>query len=564
MVSPSPRLLLISACTVLVLIAACSDDSDPTGPQPQECAAQLEQARLSLESTLYAQLNSNPQQPSDVDFSGTYALYQQAYQCDPGNHHARLGLAITGLLALAANSEVNAAFEEWRDYLESNTPFEVTAGHGRPLGIPLAFSGGREALFLPFDLIATTLVARQQLTLQGGHPQISRVQNIFRNIVVPRLREASDLMEPVGNNPSYIFQVSPLMQGDTGASTKILDRTDVLAMRAACTLLETLCRLACAYELSFATYDQAGLLAALNPNSGSFLRLRQDGAQHMNAVPNLAMTAINLVDATIISLLAETGNQDNHIIKLDPRHLPESDVLELQNDILPELREAFQGDYTLTEDWDNDPSTPDAALVFNLSSYFNNPVANWKQVMPPYTVSTEERVWEQRWNYGGENRTATINVPSAGNLSASVSWYVYDFDQVYMYEWGSPILTTPIWDAMNDIHDEIAGLPDWGGNLYMSTYVDRNFSAGQQQFTFTVDLNYSTATTMVHVPVITWDATNFADWRDGWTNPSLNGLLPEITSIQQLFYLFGFDEDDWDQTLVIDWTEIDGWNSPWW
>ncbi len=559
MAALSPRLCLASACIVLILTAGCSDDPDPTGPEPSECAAVLEQARQSLESTLYAQLNSDPQQPGDVDFSGTYALYQRAHQCDPGCHHARLGLAITGLLALAADNEINAAFEEWRDYLESNTPFEVAAGYGRPLGIPLALSGDREALFLPFDLIATTLVARQQFTLQGSHPRISRVQDIFRSIVVPRLREASDLMEPVGNNPSYVFHVTALMQGDTGASTKILDRTDVLAMRAACTLLETLCRLACAYELSFATYDQAGLLSALNRDTGSFLRLRQDGAQHMNAVPGLAMTAIDLVDATITSLLAETGNQDDHIIKLDPRRLPESDVRELQDEILPEMRIALQGDYTLTEDWDLDPSTPDAALVFNLSNYFSNPVADWKQVMPPYTVSTEERVWEHRYHYDWEYRTAMVDVPSEESLSASVSRSVLNFDQVSTYAWGSPILTTPILDAMDDIHVRIGGLPDWGGNLYMSAYESRNFGAGRQQFTFSVYLDYSTATTMVHVPVLTWDAGNFADWRDGWMNPSLNGLLPEITSIQQLFDILGFDEDAWDQTLVIDWTELRGW-----
>ena len=53
------------------------------------------------------------------------------------------------------------------------------------------------------------------------------------------------------------------------------------------------------------------------------------------------------------------------------------------------------------------------------------------------------------------------------------------------------------------------------------------------------------------VPVITWDADNFNDWKDDWPDPTFNGILPNWNVDDLLDFLGTDDETDWEKT--IDW-----------
>ena len=109
--------IFILALSALILLS-CGDES--TGPTTcVDCAAQtIDQAKASLEQTLFTLINSSdPQRPSDVDFSVPYGLFAQAYTEDSGNLDARFGLAVTGLLMLTVDADVNAAWDEWDAYL---------------------------------------------------------------------------------------------------------------------------------------------------------------------------------------------------------------------------------------------------------------------------------------------------------------------------------------------------------------------------------------------------------------------------------------------------------------
>src|SRR5262249_22379244 len=102
-----------------------------------------------------------------------------------GRVRARFGLAVLGLLILTSDTEVNAAFDEWKTYLQTRVPFEVTPTPRAPLGIPAGFTPGRDALDLPFDRVPLALVALARSPLVAPDPQLARLQAILHDRALP-------------------------------------------------------------------------------------------------------------------------------------------------------------------------------------------------------------------------------------------------------------------------------------------------------------------------------------------------------------------------------------------
>jgi hypothetical protein len=269
-------------------------------------------ANSTFEDVLFLELNSDPQQPSDIDFQHPYELYGQAHQADPNNLTARLGVAITGLLVLTTDTEVNAAFDEWKDYLEQHTPFEVTSSRRKPLGIPIGFATGGEALRLPFETVPMMAVAHAGPLFVQADPQLSRVQQILRQRVIPKLVEAAGHLGLVANDPNYVFTITPLMQGDSEATPAEMDQTDVRALRAATSLLTAACRIAVARDLSITSYDEAQLLQALQRDSG-WLSLSTDGSTQMSTARTNILDAVSDVDLAITALLGEPAQRRQRV-----------------------------------------------------------------------------------------------------------------------------------------------------------------------------------------------------------------------------------------------------------
>ena len=48
-------------------------------------------------------------------------------------------------------------------------------------------------------------------------------------------------------------------------------------------------------------------------------------------------------------------------------------------------------------------------------------------------------------------------------------------------------------------------------------------------------------------PIITWDADNYEDWKNGWPDPTFNGIVPDWTVDDLLEFLDLDDEDDWEK-----------------
>ena len=561
--SRAPRILVLCSILILVLGTACSDD-DPAEPQvPADCgglsnadcaAAKVQTANQLLESILYTNLNSDPERPSDVDVQPPLTLYKQALTLDPSNEDAHFGSAVLGLLSLSSDTEVNAAFDEWKAYLEEQVPFEAPNAPRRPaLGVPLTFRGGRDALGLPFDLVAISAVAQARGSMSVADPQISRVQAILRDRVLPRLTDARAHLGIVAEDPGYQYIVTPRMQGDEDASPAEIDRTDILALRAAAGVLAAVCHIAVSYDLNFSAYDSLGLVQALTPGSG-WMSLRDDGAAHMGNARLSLLGAVDDVEDAIASLRAEQDDQDDDVIKTDPYDFGTSDLDSIEAH-LPDVRAGLDGGYTRVDDWDLNSSTPPVSLTIRAGALFTDPVEDWKSLFPPYTVTARRTVLDHGYEANNGTVMKSVTIPSPNYYSSSVNVSVYDRGTPQVFSYGDASLHEALQAVLTERLQIAQARTDWDGTFYGYASFSGQLEAGTQDVSVTWYDGIGIAQTSVFIPVITWEAETFDQWI--LPDPTLHGLLPDMGTSDQFFQTFGFTAGDWEREWVLDWTDLD-------
>lgn len=557
-------LMLLALLALLAPLAGCGKDKkSPT--QPGDVNATIEEANRILADLLYAQIHApnDPQRPSDVNLDAAYEKFQEALRQDPANPSANFGVAVLGTLSLTQDPEVNAAFDEWKAYVDAHrTPFEVPAPRPAPtLGVPLGLRGGTAALRLPFALAPATVTALAHPRFVAADPQLARAQNILRQRALPRLGEAIARLDVVVGDPRYVFTVTPRMQGDESESPVEVDHTDFLALRSACQLLAALCDMAVAYDLNFAAYDSVTLVANLSQGS-NWMRLTPDGGARLQEAQRRLRAASFGVDSTIVSLLAETDDQSDDVIKIGPDPA-ERARLEALHDDMATFRGAIGGRWTRTEDWDDNPGTPPVALTFDLDRYFQQPPADWKALLPGYTVSTERRAARTNEHFAFGQDTLDVDVAVAGYVSASYFYAVWQtgsgLDST-TYSYGPDWMVSALRALARQRAAELVNLPDWTGAVSVNVSHEGYLEAGPHRPAFVQYSQYwTTAPTWVVVPVITWNATSFAQW--AWPDPSLGGILPDLGSTSQLLGVFGITESRWSRRNVLDWTRPGGYSS---
>ncbi len=544
-----PLVLLLS-----LSVAGCSKRAQPTQSQGGGGGGSADhlvsKANTSLGLVIAALVaGPDPNRPSDVDFSQPYTLYQQALSLDPNHQDAKFGVSVLGLLSLTTDASVNAAFDEWAAYLAAHVPFEVPSGP-RPLDVPVRLGRARDALRLPLEVPALSLLALANPRLRGADPQLRGVQDIFELRVLPILAESMSRLGSLATDPGYRFIVTPEMQGDPGADPIEIDRTDILALRAGCGLLAALCDIAVAYDLNFAAYDSAGLVSAVSPGS-NWLKLRSIGAARLDHAKLSLLGAITDGEASLTSLLAETDDQSDDAIKIDPSDFTRASAESLKV-YLGHARTALQSGFTITADWDGDGATPDVPLEIHPSALLDNPIRDWKAKLPGYSAGAVRRPALVRYEYGAGNTSRSASAPSSGYYSGGYWIYVYAGGRSES-GYGSAFLQTAARDLLFSRLATFQANPLWAGYYYASTSFAGNLSGGTQSVPFEWYETYTVATAVVFVPTVTWNATSFGGWV--WPDPDFNGLLPTIGSTSQLLSLFGYGASDWQRTVVLDWTD---------
>jgi hypothetical protein len=549
------RILSVAlSLAALFSLTACSKKKSSTAPpaDPTHANQLVQQANASLGAIIAAQISGpDPERPSDIDFREPYGLYQQALGADPGNRDAMFGVAIIGLATLTTDAQVNAAFDEWSAYLSSHVPFEAGAATG-PLGIPLHLGRGRDVMKLPFEEIALSAAALPRAGLTGADPQISTIQGILENRALPLLTQARAYLDVLAGDPNYTFIVTPQMQGDAGADPIEIDRTDLLALRAGAGLLTSLCDVAVAYHLSFATYDSVGLVQAFDPGS-DWLTLRPNGSTRMSQARLALLEAVDDGQASITSLRGESDPQDDDLIKLGPGDMNIADAESLKV-YLGHVRTALNGGFRLTRDWDGDSGTPDVTLNIQPVALFSNPVSDWKALLPDYTAGAVRRPGDVTYQGTSGYIPANVTISTAGYYSAYATTETYDRGaNLYHGGYGDAPLQAQAVSASHTLYKDFAsGFPGWARSYYNYVSFYGYLNPGSQTISLYFGESYDVSLGEFFVPTLTWTATNVSQWV--WPDPSFNGLFPQLVTNNQMLTLFGYDPASWERTIVLDWT----------
>ena len=531
-----------------------------------DCEEALAAAHTELENVLFEEINAeDPQYPDEVDFSGVKALYEQLLTCGPSDANARLeahlALALLEIATLSTDPDVNAAFDEWKAYLDEFVPFEtdapVLAGFG-----PLTLGKGNGEFSLSAGFAPRSVLALVRMARFGAVPQVSTVQAVLENKVLPAATRALEHIDEVLAAEGFEFEISPTMQGDENELPLIADRTDFLATRAALYGLRAGCRAAVSYEVSMPAYDAANIVAALDQSTGTWLRLRTGGAANMAAVPSDLIAAAQDLNDAILSLFAEidsNDNQDDEVIKIGPDLPSRSKIEEFRTDELPRIIRSLQGPTEETYDWDFDESTPRVALEVDLNHFFTNAAPDFKLLAPPYEISTELVPYEQNWIYDPPSTDqVTVQVPEGGIYSSV-------YCQIRYYRSG------PGWEdcyaeenwlasALRSVRDakveEVRSIPGWAGDVSVTVYFAGGpLDAGTQSIEVALDVSYSVTDRWVAIPVVTFEADTYSEWAAAWPDPSMHGLFPNPPSSTQMLTIFGMAEENWGKVLRLDWVD---------
>jgi hypothetical protein len=455
---------------------------------------------------------------------------------------------------------VNAANDEWKAYLDTTTPFETDppgVDEFSSFGIPNAGL----ALTVPVEAVRRSVLAMVYATQLGNVPQISGIQDILATRVIPAATRAIVHLDPVVADVDFEFEITPRMQGDDLEEPLFADHTDFLVTRGALYALRAACRAAVSYELDMPTHDESGILGALEQTNGSWLRLRGGDPQHMRAIPSDLLAAAADADAAITSLFDEIDSgddQDDEIFKISPNLRTRSDLAEFQSDELRRITQSLTQPTRHVYDWDFDDSTPEVPLTVDLEAFFDDPIEDFKTLIPTYQLSVETVPDDLHFMIVEDEETVAVEVPESGSVdfgscALSYSDYELQYEQCrHEQAW----LAAALREVAETKAATILSRPDWGGYLYIYVlFSGKILEAGPQIIEVGTLLSYSSGRTWRSIPVVTFEADTFEEWA-AQIDPTFGGLFVDPPGSVGLLQTFGYRPQIWEKVVEVDWKRI--------
>ena len=314
---------------------------------------------------------------------------------------ANFGAGLCGLMMITQDPQIQTAYDEWTAFLDTVELFQPEnggglSGAGSPPG--LIFPSTAECFEVPLLVIPTTICGLGRNVLSNNYPTIGGLQDLIRSELLPRLDYAISRLTVVAQDQSYVFTVTPQMQGDPDEDALELDYTEICAglvmlqgARAAADILV-------AYDFNFTSYESLGMLEAFE-QTNSFLGLTSGGAANLVQAKSSLLSAINYLESGINFLMEEGDDQSNDIIKIGG----DFDIDDLNEilDYADSARQALEGEWIVSGDWDDNSSTPDEELTIYIIGFFDGGIDNFKAMLPPYTVTVEWDTadWSYEYNY---------------------------------------------------------------------------------------------------------------------------------------------------------------------
>ncbi|GAG18741.1 unnamed protein product, partial [marine sediment metagenome] len=257
---------------------------------------------------------------------------------------------LTELLVFSQDAEVQAVFDAWEAFLDTGSAFVADTSLGSStMSLGLLLPGALRQS--PFQTLNEKEMAYSYLNLYklvvSDPPTIGDIQVVIESVFLPSLDYALERFDVVDDSSTYSFIITPKMQGDVQEDSVEFDLTEVYVLEVAMNLLRSFCSVAVAYTVSPSAYDSAAIIDLLSQGSG-FFSLRTTGATQMAAAKQSLLDASYSLDDAVAFLKAETDDQSDDIITIDPADVAELDsVLKYS----AEFRDYLETGLTLTEDW---------------------------------------------------------------------------------------------------------------------------------------------------------------------------------------------------------------------
>lgn len=546
---------LIFIFLMVMFLTSCEESTDPVvEPDPEGASAKVVDANKALENELFLFISQIEDDlidgPSDIDFTLSNSLYKEAIEMDPENLDANFGAGLTEILIVTQDAEVKTVFDHWEAFLDTGTVFEPQS-----VGSALFSISNLYPIFLPNSSLPG--VSEREFTRSyfnmmkmgvSDPPTIEDIQVVIEENLIPKLVFALERLNKVDSNSDYTFTITPKMLGDLDEDALELDLTEIFLMETSLNLINSFSYMLVAYSYNFDAYDSAAIVNSLSQESG-FLALRTNGAADMSSAKSSLLDASSQLDEAIAFLKAETDDQSDDIIKISPDDLEAADLDSIVK-YNADFREYLNNGWTLTEDWDDDYDTPDEELTLNFSSLFDNPIVNYKALLPDYTVRVERDTFYYI-DYGESSifLTTDITPASAGTYRyyRSIIWS----NDGGISEFADTTISIPefsrVFDSLNTSLRNIDRISyysisiDWNGTLVAgpnSISADVFFSFNAEVF----DREFYTA-------FVTFKADSFAEWI--FPNTTFNGFLPDITTDAEFKRIFGIAESDFEEEFHI-------------
>ncbi len=539
---------------MVMLLAGCEDSTDPVVDlDPEGAVAKVQDANKALENELFSFISQVEDdlidEPGDIDFTLSNTLYKEALVMDPENLDANFGAGLTEVLIITQDAEIQNVFDEWEAFIDTGTVFEPQLGSSALFSMSKLYPIFLSNSSLPG--VSEHEFTRSYLNLMkigvSDPPTIEDIQVVIEENLIPKLVFALERLNKVDAQSDYTFTVTPKMLGDLDEDSLEIDLTEIFLMETSLNLINSFSNMIVAYSYDFGVYDSAAIMNSLSQGSG-FLALRTQGAAAMSEAKSSLLEASSQLDEAITFLKAETDDQSDDIIKISPDDLEAADLDSIVK-YNADFRNYLNNGWTLTEDWDDRFETPDEPLTLKFNSLFDNPIQDYKALLPPYTVRVE-RDTSYDFDYGNGSifLTTDITPDSAGfyRYYRSITWS----DDI-LSEDADTTISIPEFSRVVD--SLFLSLQNLDGVTYYNIYIDWNgtLAAGTNNISADVYFNYTVEVfdKEFYAAFVTFEADNFDEWI--FPNPTLNGFLPDLTTDTEFKRIFGIVESDFEKEFHI-------------
>lgn len=545
----------------------------------------VDSANTALGEFMVTNMNNPPEDPLSVNYStlsNINTLYRSAVEMDSTNSGANFGAGLTELLLIVEDgSSFTTEIQRWQAFMDTTNifgePLQSTSGTGKVAANQTTLLAKNPLSLETSPKISASAYLKAMMSLPKyaqDYPEFSDWQDLLESTLLKRVDYAIDRLAVVEKDTSFAFTITPAMQGDSLATPRELDLTEVYLFDSFLHGIKAVGDIAIAYNVNLSPYDTTAF-DRLEPG-GSFMTLRKAG--DMKA----ALAAINGIfdkaDDALDFLANEPDDQTNDVIVVSPTPVEgeptvTSEEITLAHQSIDSVRKVFSGpiQIDISQTMGTQKASvigsgdlADGVITLNISKLFDPEIQDFKSFLPGYTMVAG---WDTVYKYVDslavrdsipDGATATISIGSPGDYQFG---YWVDYDAYYGakrpgYEPDNNINIPEFVTAANAQLDEIISSQlsspnkrlEWASaDIHWWGHFDKAVTDTTIKVMIYYSYGFAQPTGIDYFPVPIWDADTYSGWLADFPDPTLSGVFPNFTieDWAAIFAQTGLDSNTW-------------------